>query len=86
YMKAYNKTLGRWSYETRNVDFGEYNIFAEFDEPGIRSVVLAGKVTGFAVDQVVLIRDPAWQSYNRLTNKVAILSETADKAEYECKN
>lgn len=86
YMKAYNKTLGRWSYETRNVDFGEYNIFAEFDEPGIRSVVLAGKVTGFAVDQVVLIRDPAWQNYNRLTNKIAVLSQTANKAEYECEN
>ncbi|MEM9001555.1 MAG: hypothetical protein AAGB24_14930 [Bacteroidota bacterium] len=84
YMKAYNKTLGRWSYETRNVDFEEYNIFARFDEPGIYSVILAGKVTGFAVDQVVLIGDPSWQNYSRLANKVAILNETADKAAYNC--
>ncbi|MEM7608308.1 MAG: hypothetical protein AAF411_23380 [Myxococcota bacterium] len=84
YLKAYNKTLGRWSYETRNVDFREANVFAVFDEPGLYSVSLAAKVRGFGVDQVVLIGDPAWQTYNRLTNRAAVLSETADRRHHDC--
>lgn len=84
YLKAYNKTLGRWSYETRNVDFREANIFAVFDEPGLYNVSLAAKVRGFGVDQVVLIGDPAWQTYDRLTNRSAVLSQTADKRHHDC--
>ncbi|MEM6533056.1 MAG: hypothetical protein AAF654_10550 [Myxococcota bacterium] len=84
YLKAYNKTLGRWSYETRNVDFREANIFAVFDEPGLYNVSLAAKVRGFGIDQVVLIGDPAWQTYNRLTNRAAALNETSDRRQHDC--
>ncbi|MEM6960201.1 MAG: hypothetical protein AAF550_00495, partial [Myxococcota bacterium] len=83
FFKAYTKITDRWGYESKTVDFGDYRIYKEFTEPGLFDVRIGGRSRFFAIDQIVLTRDPEWNA-NRLSNRQAPLNQTDTQMIHRC--
>ncbi len=57
WFKIYNNTRDKWSWGSKTSDHDAHNIYTTFDTPGIYTVELSGRSTGFAIDRIALYNE-----------------------------
>ena len=70
WFKIYMNSLNGWVWNTSTSDHDAHQIYAVFNNPGLYTVEISGRSTGYMIDRFVFYNESAW-SYANMQNAPA---------------